>query len=78
MNAIKLSAHHGERSASLFRKSAAAPLLCPRERLMALALVAEGRAAKVVAQRLGRHNPLRCGRFTAPSPTCIMASFEPI
>jgi transposase len=54
MKTITLSPHHGESSASLFRKSFTAPHARVRERLVALALVAEGLPAKVVAQRLGR------------------------
>jgi transposase len=55
MKTIKLSPQHGENSASLFRKrvGAAPPRL--RERLVALAVIAEGLPAKAVAQRLGRN-----------------------
>src|SRR5262249_15569362 len=55
MKPIKLSPHHGESAASLFRKRFTAPHPRVRERLVALALVAEGLPATVVAQRLGRH-----------------------
>jgi transposase len=55
MNTVKISPHHGESSASLLRKSMTATHPRLRERLMALAFIAEGLPAKVVAQRLGRH-----------------------
>jgi transposase len=55
MKPLKLSPHHGESAASVLRQSFPAPPPRLRERLVALALVAEGLPAKVVAQRLGRH-----------------------
>jgi transposase len=55
MKTIKLSPEQGENSASLLRKSVTAAHPRLRERLVALALIAEGLPAKVVAQRLGRN-----------------------
>lgn len=55
MNTVKISPQHGESSASLLRKSTTATHPRLRERLVALAFIAEGWPAKVVAQRLGRH-----------------------
>jgi transposase len=55
MKTIKLSPEQGENSASLLRKSVTAAHPRWRERLVALALIAEGLPAKVVAQRLGRN-----------------------
>jgi hypothetical protein len=55
MKTVALSPDHWESSASLFRKSTMAPHPRLRERLVALALIAEGLPAKVVAQRLGRN-----------------------
>jgi len=54
MNTVKVSPNHGESSASLLRKSLTATHPRLRERLVALACIAEGLPAKVVAQRLGR------------------------
>jgi transposase len=55
MHTVKISPHHGERSASLLRKRLTATHPRLRERLVALAFIAEGLPAKVVAPRLGRH-----------------------
>jgi hypothetical protein len=55
MTTVAFSPDHGESSASLFRNSLTAPPPRLRERLVALALIAEGLPAKVVAQRLGRN-----------------------
>jgi transposase len=55
MNTVKISPHHGESSASLLHKSLTATHPRLRERLVALAFIAEGLPAKVVAERLGRN-----------------------
>jgi transposase len=55
MKTVALSPDYGESSASLFCKSITARHPRLRERLVALALIAEGLPAKVVAQRLGRN-----------------------
>ena len=55
MKTTKVAATHGEDAASLFRRSITATSPRVRERLLALALIAEGLPAQVVAQRLGRN-----------------------
>src|SRR5215510_12491617 len=55
MHTVKISPRHGESSASLLRKSMTATYPRLRERLVALAFIAEGLPARVVAQRLGRN-----------------------
>src|SRR6266498_1314882 len=55
MRTVTLSPHHGETPASLLRKSVTAHHPRLRERLSALALIADGLPAKAVAQCLGRH-----------------------
>jgi transposase len=55
MKTVKVAPRHGESSTSLLRKSVTATHPRLRERLVALAFIAEGLPAKVVAQRLGRH-----------------------
>src|SRR3954452_8733567 len=55
MRIAKLFSRQGETSTSLLRKGLAAGHRRLRERLSALALIAEGLFAKAVAQRLGRH-----------------------
>jgi len=55
MRKLQLSDQWGETAASLFRKSIAAEHPRLRERLLALALVADGLPATAVARRLGRH-----------------------
>jgi transposase len=55
MNTVKISPQYGESSASLLRKSMTATHRRLRKRLVALAFIAEGLPAKVVAQRLGRN-----------------------
>jgi transposase len=54
MNTVKISPHYGESSASLLHKSLTVTHPRLRERMVALAFMAEGLPAKVVAQRLGR------------------------
>lgn len=55
MRKLQLSTERGETAASLFRKSIGAEHPRLRERLLALALIAEGFPATAVARRLGRH-----------------------
>jgi transposase len=55
MNTVTVSPRHGESATSLRRKRVTATHPRLRERLVAVAFMAEGRPAKVVAQRLGRH-----------------------
>jgi transposase len=55
MRKLHLSEQRGETAASLFRKSIEAEHPRLRERLLALALIAEGLPATAVARRLGRH-----------------------
>ena len=55
MRTVKLSPQYEETSGSLLRKSLFADHPRLRERLAALALIADGVSAKAVARRLGRH-----------------------
>jgi transposase len=55
MRTLRLSNRHGETATSLLRKSFSAESARLRERLLALALIADGMSGRVVAQRLGRH-----------------------
>lgn len=55
MRALRVSNQHGETATSLLRKSFSAESVRLRERLLALALIVDGMPAKVVAQRLRRH-----------------------
>jgi DNA-binding NarL/FixJ family response regulator len=55
MRTVKLSPQYEETSGSLLRKSLVADHPRLRERLAALALIADGLSAKAVARRLGRH-----------------------
>lgn len=55
MRTVKLSPQYEETSGSLLRKSLVADHPRLRERLAALALIADGVSAKAVARRLGRH-----------------------
>jgi transposase len=55
MRTVKLSPQYEETSGSLLRKSLFADHPRLRERLAALALIADGLSAKAVARRLGRH-----------------------
>ena len=55
MRTVQLSAQGEETSGSLLRKSLVADHPRLRERLAALALIADGLSAKAVARRLGRH-----------------------
>ncbi len=55
MRTVKLSSQYEETSGSLLHKSLVADHPRLRERLAALALIADGLSAKAVAHRLGRH-----------------------
>jgi transposase len=55
MRTVKLSPQYEETSGSLLRKSLVVDHLRVRERLAALALIADGLSAKAVAHRVGRH-----------------------
>jgi putative transposase len=54
MRAVKLSPERGETATSLLQQSLTAPHPRLRERLLALALIADGQPAKHVARQLGR------------------------
>jgi transposase len=79
MNAVKISPHHGESSASLLRKSLTAPHPRLRECLVALAFIAEGLPAKVVAQHLSRNRGTVeswVQRFNAHGLTGLLPKFR--
>ena len=54
MRRVSVSPEHGETATTLLNKSLTAPHPRLRERLLALALIADGQSAKHVAQQLGR------------------------